>query len=280
MALTDILVPLQFSPCDAPALDAAAALARGSGGTVIVLATVAYPMPVVSEWGLAVLAPDGGEFAAARAVAAEAVAAAGERLQRADVRFETRLVDSLLAWPEENAAMHARHADLSVLGRPADPGASPRFEQIFGLLLMETGRPALLVPPAATLPERVGYAVLGWHPHREAARAVHDALPLLAEGARLDVLVIDPVVGEQHHGEQPGADIARHLVRHGLQVRVVALPRQGRTTGDSLAQYAAEQGADLLVMGGFGHSRLRQRVLGGATRDVLLRASVPVLFAH
>ena len=81
-------------------------------------------------------------------------------------------------------------------------------------------------------------------------------------------------------GEQPGADIARHLARHGLSVRVVAQPRQGRSIGEALLQFVDEDGSDLLVMGGYGHSRWREAILGGTTRRVLEGMRTPVLFAH
>jgi nucleotide-binding universal stress UspA family protein len=143
-----------------------------------------------------------------------------------------------------------------------------------------TGRPVLVVPAqgaVAAAPRRV---VLAWKPSPEAARAVHEVLPLLARDAQVDVLLVDPQVGEGSHGEQPGADIARHLARHGLEVNVVERPREGRSTAQCLLQHAGEVGADLLVMGGYGHHHWRELVLGGTTRSVLRDARLPVFFAH
>jgi nucleotide-binding universal stress UspA family protein len=272
----DLLVPLQYTDADAAALDAAAALAKAHGARVAVLAAIAFPMPVASEWGMAVLSLNQSDFDALRASATAAGEAARQRLLRADVAAELRVVESLLQWPEETAALHARHADLAILGR----NEGSRFPIAFSALLLDSGRPVLVVPEGARLmvpPRRV---VLAWQPRREAARAIHDALPLLPRDARIDVLVVDPDVGETAYGDAPGADIAAHLARHGAQVQVVTQSRDGRSTGTVIVDYATAQHAELIVMGGYGHSRWREQVLGGATRAVLEQSTLPVLFAH
>lgn len=272
----DLLVPLQYSDADAAALDAAAALANAHGARVAVLAAIAFPMPVASEWGMAVLTLNQADFDALRASATAAGERARARLQRAGVDAELRVVESLLQWPEETAALHARHADLAILGR----GEASRFPIAFSALLLDSGRPVLVMPEGAKLmvpPRRV---VLAWQPRREAARAIHDALPLLPRDARVDVLVVDPDIGETAYGDAPGADIAGHLARHGAQVQVVTRSREGRSTGTVIVDYARDQHAELIVMGGYGHSRWREQVLGGATRAVLAQSGLPVLFAH
>ncbi len=276
----DILVPLQFTGSDTAALDAAAALAVAHDAHVAVLATVNYPAPIASEWGMAASMVSQAEFDRVLDSVRGAGEAARLQLQRAGAQCELRVVETLLSWPEEAAAMHARHADIAVLGGLDLVSPSPRFTATFSALLLDAGRPVLVVPPTAKLlvpPRRV---VLAWQPRREPSRAIHDALPLLPRDARVDVLVIDPEVGAFAHGQQPGADIAAHLARHGLQVQVVSLPRAGRSTGAAIVDHAAQQRADLVVMGGYGHSRWRQQVLGGTTRTVLEQATMPVLFSH
>jgi nucleotide-binding universal stress UspA family protein len=278
--IRDILVPLQFTASDAAALDAAAALATRHEARVAVLAAVAFPAPVASEWGMATTMLSQADFDGVLASAREAGDRAMQRLQRAGADAELRVVETLLNQPEEAAALHGRHADLSVIGGLQPDATSPRFELALSALLLDTGRPVLMVPVAAKLlvpPRRV---VLAWQPRREASRAMHDALALLPRDARVDVLVLDPDVGEAGHGPQPGADIAGHLARHGLQVKVVSLPREGRRTGAVIVDYAIGEKADLVVMGGYGHSRWRQRILGGTTRTVLEQATVPVLLSH
>lgn len=278
--IRDILVNLQFNDSDAAALDAAAALATAHDAQVIVLATVSTPVPMASEWGLAAMTMSQADFDLVRASVDQAGAQARQRVERAGATCELRVVETLANWPEEVAALHGRHADLCVIGGPAADSRSPRFPMQFSALLMHTGRPVLMVPAGARLLVPPRRAVLAWQPRREASRAIHDALALLPADARIDVLAIDPEVGELKHGQQPGADIALHLARHGLQVQVVSRASEGRSVGAAIIDHAAQQRADLVVMGGYGHSRWREQLLGGATRSVLEQATMPVLFGH
>lgn len=278
--IRDILVSLQSHPGDGAALDAAAALAAANDAQVIVLATVACPVPMATEWGLAAMPLGQADFDRLRDDVAQAAAAARQRVERAGAACEVRVVQTLASWPAEVAALHGRHADLCVIGGPAEASSDSRFPLLFSALLMHTGRPVLMVPVRARLlvpPRRV---VLAWQPRREASRAIHDALPLLPRDARVDVLCVDPEGGELQHGQQPGADIALHLARHGLQVSVLAKASQGRSVGAVIIDHAAQVRADLVVMGGYGHARWREQLLGGATRSVLEQATMPVLFGH
>lgn len=277
--IKDILLPLQYAGTDADAADAAAALAVACAASVAVLAPVTLSMPVVSEWGMAALPPNEADTEAARGRARVAAEAVRARMETAGVACELRLPESLVA-AEEVAALHGRHADLCVIGGASDDAGHTRFEACFLALLTQTGRPLLMVPAGARLRAPPRRVVLAWQPRRETARALHDALPLLATGARVDVLMVVPVPGELRYGEQPGADIARHLARHGVEARVVSLPREGHDVASVLTGYVQREGADLLVMGGYGHSRWREWVLGGTTRDVLRMSTAPVLFAH
>jgi len=237
-------------------------------------------MPIVTELGYVPLEMSQQQLDDARAAAEFQAAQARGRLAREAVSSEVRVTEMVLLWSEEASALRARHADISVLGGPDPTRTTPRFALTFKSLLLQSGRPVLVVPTGATLPVPPQKVVLAWQPTREATRAVHDALPLLAKASEIDVVMVDPQTTNGHHGEEPGADIARHLARHGLAVRVVALPRTGLSDGASLLRHVQEVGADLLVMGGYGHARWREAVLGGATRDVLEGARKPVFFSH
>jgi nucleotide-binding universal stress UspA family protein len=267
------------SDSDNTALAAAVVLAKTHDAHVSALVTLEHPMPLVTEFGYVPLEVNQRQLDEARAAAEAQAANARAWLVREGVPSEVRLTDAMLLWSEETAALQARYADLSVLGGP-DPVRATRFALTFKSLLLQSGRPVLMLPTGATLslpPRRV---VLAWKPTREASRALHDALPLLAKATEIDVLTIDPEVAEGRHGEQPGADIARHLARHDLSVRVVALPQQGRSDGENLLRHVSEVDADLLVMGGYGHARWREVMLGGTTHTVLGGARRPVLFSH
>jgi len=200
--------------------------------------------------------------------------------QRYDARLQAAGVDGgwLLASGGPDAAMlHARYVDLAVIAR-GKPDIAAGMAVVAEDLAIDGGGPVLMVPPGCA-PVVGRNVVVAWKPTREAVRAANEALAVVEPGARMTILVVDPQ-DTPEHGEEPGADIAAHLARHGVQVTVeVALSGHVDVAG-TLLRRAAEIGADLLVMGAYGHSRLRERILGGVTRDLLRAATLPVLMAH
>jgi nucleotide-binding universal stress UspA family protein len=183
--------------------------------------------------------------------------------------------------PDADPALHARYADLTILGQ-LDPDRAetelirPRPEQV----ALASGRPVLVVPYAGHF-DNVGRRVLiAWNATREAARAVSDAMPFLTSAELVTVLTIDPREGPRAHGELPGADIALHLARHGVEGQIERTVSAGLPVGEVLLSRAADLGADLIVMGAYGHSRVREMLLGGVTRSVLRSMIVPVLMSH
>lgn len=182
---------------------------------------------------------------------------------------------------DADPALHARYADLVILGQ-LDPDRTetelirPRPEQV----ALASGRPVLIVPYAGHF-DYVGRRVLvAWSATREAARAVSDAMPLLMSAELVTVLTIDPSEGPHAHGELPGADIALHLARHGVKAQIERTVSAGLPVGEVLLSRAADLGVDLIAMGAYGHSRMREMLLGGATRSVLRSMTVPVLMSH
>ena len=139
----------------------------------------------------------------------------------------------------------------------------------------------MLVIPYAGEFEGIGANVLvAWNASRESTRAVTDALPLLARAKSVAVLVVDPEEAGGKHGDSPGADIALHLARHGVNAKAYPTPSGGVEVGDVILSRASDIGADLIVMGAWGRSRARELVMGGATRSLLERMTVPVLLSH
>lgn len=179
------------------------------------------------------------------------------------------------------AARHARYADLTLIAPAAVGTEAPRGWVINGALF-ESGRPILILPgegSGSRFPA-VRQAVIAWDASVEAAKAVRDALELLVDAEAVHAVLIDPVPSFEGHGPEPGADLAAYLGRHGIAATVHKLPREGREVADVLLRCAADFDADLLVMGGFGHSRLRQRIFGGTTTRIMKETRVPVLMAH
>lgn len=171
--------------------------------------------------------------------------------------------------------LSARYADLVVLGQPepSDNLARSFVEEV----ILTAGRPALMVPYAGHFPDTGKRVLIAWNASREAARAVTDALPLLAKADAVEVVAF----GEGgDHGDVPGADLALFLARHGVKATAARQNAPGVDVGNQILSRAADVNADLIVMGAYGHSRWRELALGGATRSVLDAMTVPVLMAH
>ncbi|MBV9116248.1 MAG: universal stress protein, partial [Acetobacteraceae bacterium] len=173
----------------------------------------------------------------------------------------------------------ARAADLVVVGRPGpDDALDPRLRVPPGPLLMGLGRPVLLAPPRV---ERLSAArvVVAWKDTRETRRAVLDGLPLVRTAEAVFVVVVGE--GESGgEGRDGAADVAAYLARHGAASATVLRPEPGGSVADTLQQTARREGADLIVAGAYGHSRLRQWVFGGVTRDLLGNASICCLLSR
>ncbi len=177
-------------------------------------------------------------------------------------------------------AQRARFCDLVVLARPYGNGMGPEAEAVVEAALFEGQAPVMVLPEAGlgagALPHRV---VVAWNQSSEAMTAVRKALPLLLQAELVNIAVIDPPT----HGPErndPGGLLCQMLVRHGVRAEISVMPRTMPRVSDVLSRHVRDQGADLLVMGAYGHSRFREAILGGATRNMLEQAEVPVLMAH
>lgn len=173
-----------------------------------------------------------------------------------------------LAWADEAIGRHGRYADLTVIG-PDMLGTETLKAKVIEGALFSSGKPLLLVPTGAraTLsPKRV---LVAWDAQIEASRAVREALELLIAADEVRLVLVDPVEGETGHGAEPGADAAAYLARHGVNVGVERLPSEGHTVAEVLRRFATDFAADMLVMGAYGHSRLRERIFGGVTKSML-----------
>jgi nucleotide-binding universal stress UspA family protein len=175
--------------------------------------------------------------------------------------------------------LNARYADL-VVSAQAEPSDEPDTRMLPHEIVLAAGRPVLFVPYAGRFPDAGKRVLVAWDGGREAARAVSDALPFLARAESVEVSVFDPERAAGKHGEQPGADIALYLSRHGVKVTVHRQSGAGYDVGAQILSRAADAAADLIVMGGYGHARVRELVLGGVTRTILESMTVPVLMSH
>lgn len=199
-------------------------------------------------------------------------------LEGVEFQGEWRFVEGA---PAETVALHARYADLTIVGQvdPAKPGAGTS-RLIPEQTLLSSGRPLVILPYAGQFQSIGRYVVVGWKPTREAARALADALPILERAEKVTVLTVNPDRGPDAETGIAAADIALHLARHGVRVEARTMIADHIETGDVLLNEVADNGADLLVIGGYGHRRLREAMFGGVTRHILESMTVPVLMAH
>lgn len=176
-------------------------------------------------------------------------------------------------------AERARFVDLVVVPRPAADAQNRDADIIIEAALFDGGVPVLLVPQAGLPPNWGENVIVGWNQSREAMRAIRGALPLLLGAKSVSITIIDP----PRHGPErsdPGGALSQMLARHGVHAEVSVLARTLPRVSDVLKRHARDKGATLIVMGAYGHSRLREYVLGGSTRAMIDGTEVPVFLAH
>ena len=191
--------------------------------------------------------------------------------------FERRLVHDDF---DGGMALQARYADLVVVSQTDPEESLPGgWDDLPEYVLLNTVRPVLVLPCTGRWEHTGNNALVAWDGSMEATRAVTAALPLLQTAARVTVVVFNAQSRCGAHGAEPGADLALFLSRHGVAVEVCASSTR-RDAGSALLSMAAETGADLLVMGGYGHTRFREMLLGGVTETILRQMTLPVLLSH
>lgn len=202
-----------------------------------------------------------------------------ERAFKVGMNLEWR---SIKVKDELEVGLHARYADLMIVGQP-EPSAhlytSPDFP---AALTLAVARPVLIIPYNYRVAPLGVNILVAWNRSREATRAVTDALLLLERAQKVTVLVIGDTEGPLAAGDEPGADIALNLARHGVNVEVQYDKAQDddRAVGDRILSRALESGADLIVMGAYGHWRVREFLVGGVTRSLVRQSRLPVLMSH
>jgi len=194
--------------------------------------------------------------------------------------FETRMLEDDARYA---LLLESRYADLVIVSREAEavmmPGVPAQPRGLPEYIALHGARPVLVVPPAWQERPLPGTAIVGWDGSMQAIRAIGAALPLLQTADAVKLTLVNPGAMSNMHGEEPGADMALHLARHGVKVDVV-IETTRSSTGDALMHVAREHDAGLLVTGAFGHSRYREFVLGGVTRALLAKCTTPLLIAH
>jgi nucleotide-binding universal stress UspA family protein len=174
----------------------------------------------------------------------------------------------------------ARYADLVVLGQYDADQANDTTPDFIGRVILGSGRPVLVIPYAGEFKTIGKRPMVAWNAGREATRAVSASMPLLRRADHVQIAAFDARAGRGGHGDIPGADIATYLARHGVKANVSATNARDMDIGSQILSRADDDGADLIVMGGYGHSRAFEFIMGGTTRTLLASMTIPVLFAH
>jgi nucleotide-binding universal stress UspA family protein len=201
-----------------------------------------------------------------------------EMLEGEDIRWNAMDAMAFVTDVGHIVAEAARFGDLAVAAQPYAEGASLDAAVLLEALLFDARRPTLVVPAAASAAP-AETVVVAWNESPQSLRAIRCAMPFLQAAKSVNIAIIDP----PEHGpdrSDPGGNLAVYLARHGVHCNIQVMTRSGARVSERLQRHAMETGAGLLVMGAYGHSRFREAIMGGATRDMLEQTTMPVLMAH
>ena len=200
-----------------------------------------------------------------------------ELAKRAGISYETRVLSASISGAADRLGRLARRFDIAVVGQPERDKAMPD-EVVDEGVLFESGRPVVFVPFIQRDGIKLDRVMVCWDGGRASTRAIADSMPLLSKAKMVEIVIVASSQAKQ--GELPGVDLGQHLARHNLKVDVKRITSPDIDVPSTILSYASDCGADLIVMGGYGHSRLREFVLGGVTRSLLESMTVPVLMSH
>ncbi len=196
---------------------------------------------------------------------------------KANVRFETSSIKMISGGIAEPLLANCRFTDLLVVGQDNPDEPEPMREFIVESMLFDSGIPVLVVPYIYRSGFSHQHAMIAWDGSNTATRAIHASIPILGFFEKTTIVMV------QHSDQsdtQMGADLAKYLARHGANVLIKTIQKPPMNTTTAILNYISDEGVDLLIMGGYGHSRMRELILGGVTKGMLDSMTVPVLMAH
>jgi nucleotide-binding universal stress UspA family protein len=274
--IKDIVVNLGLGARD-PAGEYAISIAETFGAHVLGIA-VSYE-PVIPGTIMGGIPPEiiEGQRAESNKRARDSISRFEQAVKRAGVSAETRTISASISGAADQIGRIGRRFDLVVVGQPERQKSLPD-EVVDEGVLFESGRPVIFVPFIHKGGVNLDRMMVCWDGSRAATRAIADAIPFLKKAKQVEIVIISDKPGKKD--EIPGADLGQHLARHGLKIDVKRVTSPDIDVPSTILSYAADSSADMIVMGGYGHSRLREFVLGGATRGLLESMTVPVLMSH
>lgn len=278
MSYKQILVPVIALDADEAALRAGAQLAETFGARATALIVSISPGSEYAQQSAplseVLLDLTKGEQSAAAIERREIVA----WLNRVKGASEVRNVTAESGLARDGAVAYARVADLVVISRSEEHARARR--ELIEDVLFKSGRPVLLPPPGAHKAPKLERILIAWNASAEAVRAIAGAMPLLQAAKQVRIVTVDAAPRWAADGKTPGQGLRAYLASHGVEAEVSNLDGLGREHSLALADAAMDFDADLVVLGAYGHSRMREVVLGGVTRDLLQAARFPMLLAH
>ena len=274
--IKDIIVNLGLGLQD-PAGDFAVSLAESFDAHVLGVAFAYDPIIPISDMGGVPPAFIDSQRAEADAIARTAVSRFEKAAKSAGISAESLKMDASVSGASERFAKMARRFDLAVVGQPESEKSVAEILIDEGVLL-GSGHPVLVIPYIQKSGLKLDRIIVCWDASRAASRAIADAMPFLQMAKQVDVVMVSGKPAESD--EIAGADLGQHLARHGLKVDLKRMTSPDTDVAAMVLSYAADSSADMIVMGGYGHSRLREFVLGGVTRAVLSSMTVPTLLSH
>ena len=281
MAYKDLLVHLDSSDICAERVAAALALAKREGAR---LTGIAMELESTISTYMGIDFPASLTEAQAQIVktsAAEAVKTFEAAATQAGVEHAVRLIKCQASKAASRLAFFSRHADMTFVGQPNPDSSGKSFqESLLEAVLHRSGRPVYVVPYIGRFEAQTRRAVIAWDGSKKAVRAVNDAIPMLVARDHVDVLVVNPKKRSDEFGGQQGENLVDHLSRHGIKASVVVRTHPEVSVDTVILNYISDSGADLLVMGAFGHSRLLERTFGGVTQSILQQMTVPVVMSE
>lgn len=210
---------------------------------------------------------------------AERIGEVRDRIATTELSFDVDSIYAEVAGASHAIGQRALYADLLLVG-PATFGDEDLKSQIVNGGLFQARRPVLFVSPGSKATLQPKTVLLAWDSRPSAAHAAREALEIMKGADSVHVTMVDPVLAPTASGEEPGADVATYLARHGINVSVESLPSSGRAVPEVLQRHAVDIDADMIVMGAYGHPRLLELLLGGVTKSTLKHARLAVFMAH
>jgi nucleotide-binding universal stress UspA family protein len=275
--IKDIVVNLSLKPGRVSTTRFAVSVARQFHAHLAGVAFVYEPILPAVDIGVSVPKSYIAEAqAAAQAKADAAIAEFEDRVRRDGLSAGSHKFDIASVGAPTQFAEIARRFDLSIVSQ-AEPDDDGIDAAIVETTLFEAGGPVLIVPYIQKEELKLDRVAVCWDGSRPAARAIADALPLIRQAKLVSLIVVEN--DQPKSTDVPGIDIARHIARHDVNVELKSLPMT-IDVGTTILNFVSDSSTDLLVMGGYGHSRLRQFILGGATRSILESMTVPTLMSH